>query len=102
VRVVQAVQSHRTLSALSSIAAALAPTDPDRAARLFTDAERIANSITDAFWKAGALIDVAKAVAPTDPDRAERIANSITGGFLWGAATVECGRSRNSALAMIT
>ena len=62
-RVVQAVQSHRTLSALSSIAAAL---------------------------------------APTDPDRAERIANSITGGFLWGAATVECGRSRNSALAMIT
>jgi hypothetical protein len=70
VRVVQAVQSHRTLSALSSIAAALAPTDPDRAARLFTDAERIANS--------------------------------ITGGFLWGAATVECGRSRNSALAMIT
>jgi glycogen debranching enzyme len=64
VRVVQAVQSHRTLSALSSIAAALEPTDPDRAARLFTDAERIANSITDAFWKARALIDVAKAVAP--------------------------------------
>jgi hypothetical protein len=58
--------------------------DPDRA-RLLTDAERAASSITGEFWKAIALSAVAKAAGPTDPDRAarlltdaERIANSIT------------------------
>ena len=41
--------------ALSEVAAALAATEPDRAARLFTEAERIANSITNESWKALAL-----------------------------------------------
>ena len=53
--------------------------DPRRAARLFADAERIANSITEQSAKASALSDIAAALAATDPDRAERIANSITG-----------------------
>ena len=72
-------------SALSDIAKALAATDPDRAARLLADAERIANSITDESSKASALSGIAEALAATDPDRAarlladaERIANSIT------------------------
>ena len=52
-------------AALCSIAKAVAPTDPDRAARLFTDAERIANSITDESTKAEALSDVAEALATT-------------------------------------
>jgi TIR domain len=59
--------------------------DPDRAARLLTDAERIANAITDERWKASALSGIAAALAATDPDRAarlltdaERIANAIT------------------------
>ena len=34
-------------------------TDPDWAARLSIDAERVARSITDEFWKANALADVA-------------------------------------------
>ena len=49
-----------------------------RAARLLSDAERIAQSITPDPEKAGALADVASALAATDPDRAERIARSIT------------------------
>jgi hypothetical protein len=52
--------------------------DLNRASRLFTDAERIARSITDESWKASALRDVAQALAAIDPDRAERIARSIT------------------------
>ena len=64
-------------TALSSVAQALAATDPGRAARLFADAERIANSITSETGKASALSSVAKTLAATDPDRAERIANSI-------------------------
>ena len=59
--------------------------DLDRAARLLTDAERMANSITDESSKALALSRIAQALAATDPDRAarlstdaERIANSIT------------------------
>src|SRR5262249_35086855 len=52
--------------ALREIAKALAATDPDRAARLFTDAERIAKSITDdKRLKAGALGNVATAAAST-------------------------------------
>jgi hypothetical protein len=64
-------------AALSGIAQALAATDPDHAAQLFTDAERIGQSITD-VEKAGALTEVAQALAAIDPDRAERLAHSIT------------------------
>ena len=49
-----------------------------RAARLITDAERIARSITSESSKAKVLAEVAAALAATDPDRAERIARSIT------------------------
>jgi TIR domain len=53
-------------TALSEVAQAgsgPARNDPGRAARLFTDAERIANSITDEYWKAAALRDIARALA---------------------------------------
>ena len=63
---------------LRGVAAAVAAADPDRAARLLTDAENIAQSITDPHKKALRLGDVAVTVAATDPDRAERIAQSIT------------------------
>src|SRR5271166_3159555 len=56
-------------------------------ARLLTDAERIANSITDESSKTSALSDIAKGLAATDPGRAarliadaERTAQSITSG----------------------
>jgi hypothetical protein len=48
-------------------------TDPDRAARLIADAERIAQSITDEVDKARGLAIVAKAMATTDPDRAVQL-----------------------------
>jgi TIR domain len=64
--------------ALSTLAAAVAATDPGHAARLIADAERIANTITDENEKAEVLMLMAGAVAVTDPGRAERIANSIT------------------------
>lgn len=54
---------------LASIAGALAATDPDRAARLITDAERTAQSITSDSSKDSALADIAGALAETDPDR---------------------------------
>ena len=45
---------------------ALAATDPDRAARLLTDAELFANSITyGGYLKVSALSRVAKALAAT-------------------------------------
>jgi serine/threonine protein kinase len=53
-------------------------TGAQRAARLIDDAERIAQSITNKYWKASALAAVATALAATDPDRAEHIARSIT------------------------
>ena len=43
-----------------------------------TDAERIAQSLTDDYRKASALVSIAGAMAATDPDRAERIAQSLT------------------------
>ena len=64
--------------ALSGVAAALAPIDPERAIRLSASAERIARSIIRKRVKARALIGVAAALAATHPDRAERIARSIT------------------------
>jgi hypothetical protein len=69
---------------MAPVAATVAPTgsglvrnDLARAARLFADAERIANSIPDESRKVSVLSRVAQALAAADPDRAERIANSI-------------------------
>ncbi len=59
-------------------------TGAQRAARLIGYAERIAQSITNKYWKASALAEVAAALAATDPDRAEHIARSITDEF-WKA-----------------
>jgi hypothetical protein len=42
--------------ALAAVARVLAATDPDRAAQVIADAERIARSITDGFWKVEALV----------------------------------------------
>ncbi len=50
---------------LSGVARALAATDPGRTARLLADAERIADSITDEFWKASALSNIAQALVAT-------------------------------------
>ena len=50
---------------------ALGATDPDRA-------ERIAQPMTNEWWKDSLLADIAKSLAASDPDRAERIAQSIT------------------------
>ena len=70
---------------ITAIMRALTATDPDRAARLLTEAEHVAHSITDEPAKASALSAVAKALAATDPDRAallfteaEHVAHSIT------------------------
>ena len=48
--------------------------DPGRAARLFADAERAAQSITDEYLKASALTNLARAAvqhAADDPEAAE-------------------------------
>jgi TIR domain len=62
--------------------------DPGRAARLLTEAERTANTITDNYTKALALRGVAEALAATDPDHAarllteaERTANTIADNY---------------------
>ena len=47
----------------------MAATDPGRAARLTTDADRAAQSITNEYSKAMALTLIAEAVAATDPAR---------------------------------
>jgi hypothetical protein len=57
---------------------AVAATDPDRAARLIADAERVAQSITNELLKAIAFTYIAWALTAIDPDRAERTARSIT------------------------
>jgi hypothetical protein len=75
--------------ALAAIAKALAPVDPNRAARLAVDAFRVAQAITRDGPRgaavARALAAVARSLAATDPDRAgrliadaERLAESIT------------------------
>jgi hypothetical protein len=48
-------------------------TDPARAARLFTEAERIVQSITDLNMKATMLGGLAEAAAAVDPNRAFRL-----------------------------
>jgi hypothetical protein len=74
-----------TARLVTAIERVLTATGPGRAARLLTDAERTASSITSEFSKALALSAVAEALAATDPGRAarlladaERTANSIT------------------------
>lgn len=67
--------------ALASIARAISAGDPVRAARLTTDAVRVAQSVSDEVRKALALALIAQSVAATDPDRAEDIAQSITYDF---------------------
>jgi hypothetical protein len=52
--------------------------DRARATRILSDAERIAQTITEETQKAQALASIAGAVAATDPDRAERITQTIT------------------------
>jgi CHAT domain len=47
--------------------------DPDCAAQLGADAERIAQSITDKSVKSKALADIARALAATDPARAAQL-----------------------------
>ena len=68
--------------ALTSVAKALAASDPDRA-------ERIAQLITDPDAKSQASDRVVTVVAATDPDRAERIAESITDDFSKAWALVQ-------------
>ena len=66
------------LGAVTQTDSGPARSDADRAARFLTEAERIANSLTNQPSKASALTRIATALAATDPDRAERIASSIT------------------------
>ena len=72
------IEKDRKAEALGrlAVAMAMAATDPDRAAWLLGDAERIAHSITDEPRKAAAMSGIAEVMAATDPDRAERIAQS--------------------------
>jgi hypothetical protein len=56
----------------------MAATDPDRAAQLIAEAERLARSITEEEPRDFALAGVARAIAATDPDRAEHLAQSIS------------------------
>jgi hypothetical protein len=58
--------------ALAAIAGALAATDPDRAARLITAADRAAQSLGEVS-KPRALAAIAGALASTDPARAARL-----------------------------
>jgi hypothetical protein len=63
----------RTVSPRSRSQAKARQSDPDRVARLFDEAERIANAITDMGDKAEALSCVAAAATAVDPDRATRL-----------------------------
>jgi hypothetical protein len=60
--------------ALTTVAKALAETDPNRAAALATDAEQTARTITDPNMQAQALTAVAGVLAETDPNRAAALA----------------------------
>jgi hypothetical protein len=56
----------------------VAATDPDRAARLAADAERIAQSLTDEGVKAWALAQVAVVFTATHPQRRDSFFQSLT------------------------
>jgi hypothetical protein len=79
-RIAQSITNEtcRVVALADSAKGALAASDPDRAARLTTEAEGAAQSINDESFRAAALASVVGAMAATDPDRAERIALSIT------------------------
>jgi hypothetical protein len=69
---------HMQASALISVAAVLANTDPNHAAQLLADAEHVARTMTDEIGKPQVMVHVVNLVAATNPDRAERIAHTIT------------------------
>ena len=60
--------------------------DSGRATWLLTEAERVANSLPDAYAKAWAMRNIAAALAAIDPGRVERFANSITNEFAKASA----------------
>jgi TIR domain len=65
--------------ALGRVAAALAATDPDRAARLAADIEHIAESATDEDVKLSAQLSLAKTLGATDPYRYARLMGHVEG-----------------------
>ena len=80
------------VQALADVAKVMAATDPDQAAQLMTDAERIARSITK-NPQDSPLADVAMAAAATDPDRAERIVHSITDNWVMVTALADVAKT---------
>jgi len=79
------------------VAEALAATHPRRAARLLSDAKRIADPVANEYSKSSALAAVAGALAATDPDRAERTARSITDGYWKASALAKIAKAWNQA-----
>lgn len=67
--------------AVAAAARAYLTGPPPRIARLLTEAESAARSITDGDCRAIVQTIIAEAVAATDPPRAEKIARSITDGY---------------------
>jgi Caspase domain len=65
--------------ALISVATAVRPGDPDRAARLVADAHRVAQSIRDAEPRALALAGVTGPLAISNAQTAESVAQSLPG-----------------------
>lgn len=72
---------------LAELAREVAEHDLDRAARLFDDAERAIQSITDEGPKMSALCILAKSLATSDHGRAETIAQNITD-WRWKASAL--------------
>lgn len=83
---------HRT-EALTSVAEALAETEPAHAARLFSEVERMTDSLSDEDFKGAKLGDVAGRLATSDPARAERIAHSITAEYPKAEALLNIARA---------
>ena len=88
--------------ALISVATAVRPGDPDRAARLVADAHRVAQSIRDAEPRALALSGVTGPLAISNAQNAESVAQSLPGeswkaSALAGvAATVAAGNTKQA------
>jgi DivIVA domain-containing protein len=74
------------VTALARVADGLVALDPRRAARLFDDAERIAQA--DPLEFESAMVNLANVLAVTDPDRALRIACSLAERFAVSKAMV--------------
>jgi hypothetical protein len=85
-RITRLLTGEAKATAPAEVATVMAATAPDRAGRLIDVAEHIAQSITDAEWKARTLAEVAMALEATDKAfratadiaEAERVAQSIT------------------------